>query len=45
MEVYLTPDLQAKLTRLASEQGRDSQALVLERSSVCWTTTIGFSGK
>jgi len=30
MEVYLTPDLQAKLTRLATEQGRDSQALVLE---------------
>lgn len=30
MEVYLTPDLQAKLTRLAAEQGRDSQALVLE---------------
>lgn len=28
MEVYLAPDLQAKLTRLASEQGRDSQALV-----------------
>ena len=30
MEVYLTPDLQARLTRLATEQGRDSQALVLE---------------
>jgi predicted transcriptional regulator len=30
MEVYLTPDLQAKLARLAAEQGRDSQALVLE---------------
>jgi predicted transcriptional regulator len=30
MEVHLTPDLQAKLTRLATEQGRDSQALVLE---------------
>ena len=28
MEVYLAPDLQAKLTRLATEQGRDSQALV-----------------
>ena len=30
MEVYLAPDLQAKLTRLAIEQGRDSQALVQE---------------
>ncbi len=30
MEVYLSPDLQAKLTRLATEQGRDSQALVQE---------------
>jgi predicted transcriptional regulator len=30
MEVYLPPDLQAKLTRLATEQGRDSQALVQE---------------
>ncbi|MFZ0705000.1 MAG: hypothetical protein WAM71_05300 [Candidatus Korobacteraceae bacterium] len=28
MEVELTPDLQAKLTRLAAEQGRDTQALV-----------------
>jgi predicted transcriptional regulator len=30
MEVELTPDLQAKLTRLAAEQGRDTQALVRE---------------
>jgi len=30
MEVNFTPDLQAKLTRLASEQGRDTQALVRE---------------
>ena len=30
MEVHLTPDLQAKLARLATEQGRDSHALVLE---------------
>ncbi len=30
MEVELTPDLQAKLTRLALEQGRDTQALVRE---------------
>jgi len=30
MEVDLTPDLQAKLARLASEQGRDSKALVRE---------------
>jgi predicted transcriptional regulator len=30
MEVELTPDLHAKLTRLASEQGRDAQALVRE---------------
>jgi len=30
MEVELTPDLQAKLARLATEQGRDTQALVRE---------------
>lgn len=30
MEVPLTPDLQAKLTRLASQQGRPSEALVIE---------------
>jgi predicted transcriptional regulator len=30
MEVNLGPDLQAKLTRLAHERGRDAQALVQE---------------
>jgi len=30
MEVDLTPDLQAKLSSLAAEQGRDTKALVLE---------------
>lgn len=30
MEVRFNPDLQAKLTRLASEQGRDSETLVVE---------------
>jgi predicted transcriptional regulator len=30
MEVEFTPDLQAKLTRLAAEQGRDTQTLVRE---------------
>jgi predicted transcriptional regulator len=30
MEVPLTPDLQAKLTRLAAQQGRPSVALVVE---------------
>jgi len=30
MEVEFTPDLQAKLTRLATEQGRDMQSLVRE---------------
>jgi len=30
MEVRFTADLQAKLARLATEQGRDSEALVLE---------------
>ena len=30
MEVSLTPDLQKKLTRLAAEQGRASEALVVE---------------
>jgi len=30
MEVRLKPDLQAKLTRLATEQGRDSESLVVE---------------
>jgi predicted transcriptional regulator len=30
MEVRLNADVQAKLTRLAAEQGRDSEALVVE---------------
>jgi predicted transcriptional regulator len=30
MEVRLNPDLQAKLTRLAAEQGRDTEALAQE---------------
>ena len=30
MEVHLTPDLQAKLARLATEQGRDAELLVRE---------------
>jgi len=30
MESHLAPDLQAKLTRLAAEQGRDSESLVVE---------------
>jgi len=30
MEISLTPDLQAKLTRLAAQQGRAKEALVVE---------------
>jgi predicted transcriptional regulator len=30
MEVDFTPDLEAKLTRLAAEQGRDAKVLVRE---------------
>jgi predicted transcriptional regulator len=30
MEVHLSPDLQAKLAELACQQGRDSEALVVE---------------
>ncbi len=30
MEVQLTPDLQAKLTRMAEQQGRDHAALITE---------------
>lgn len=30
MEVPLTPDLQAKLSRLATQQGRPTEALVVE---------------
>jgi predicted transcriptional regulator len=30
MEVRLTPDLQARLTHLAAEQGRDAEALACE---------------
>jgi len=30
MEVYLNPDLHAKLNRIATQQGLDSQALVQE---------------
>lgn len=28
--MHLSPDLQAKLTRLATQQGRDSESLVVE---------------
>ena len=30
MEVYLNPDLQARLTHLAAQQGRDTEALARE---------------
>lgn len=30
MEVHLTPDVEAKLARLAAEQGRNAQALARE---------------
>ena len=30
MEIHLTPDLHEKLTRLATEQGRASEALIVE---------------
>ncbi len=30
MEVHLTPDLQAKLSRLADQQGRNTESLVQE---------------
>jgi len=30
MEVHFSPDLQSKLTRLASQQSTDSEALVIE---------------
>lgn len=30
MEVHLNPDLEAKLNRVAAEQGRDSETLVQE---------------
>jgi predicted transcriptional regulator len=30
MEVHLTPDVQAKLTRIASERGRDAEMLAQE---------------
>ena len=30
MEVRLNPGLQAKLTRLATQQGRDSESLMVE---------------
>ena len=30
MEVHLDPDLQAKLSRMAAQQGRDAQALIHE---------------
>jgi predicted transcriptional regulator len=30
MEVSLTPDVQAKLSRLAAQQGRPTEALVVE---------------
>jgi predicted transcriptional regulator len=30
MEVHLTPDLESKLSRIAGEQGREAESLVLE---------------
>ncbi len=30
MEVHFNPDLQAKLSRMATQQGRDAETLVLE---------------
>jgi predicted transcriptional regulator len=30
MEVHLTPDVQAKLSRIAAEQGRDTEAIAQE---------------
>ena len=30
MEVHLNPDLQAKLSRMATQQGRNAETLVLE---------------
>ena len=30
MEVHFNPDLQAKLSRIATKQGRDAETLVLE---------------
>ena len=30
MEVQLTPDLQAKLTRMSEQQGRNNTALIIE---------------
>ncbi|HEV2647378.1 MAG TPA: hypothetical protein VGU46_13530 [Acidobacteriaceae bacterium] len=30
MEVHLSPDIQSKLTRLATQQGREGEALVVE---------------
>jgi predicted transcriptional regulator len=30
MEVHLNPDLQARLSRMATQQGRDAETLVLE---------------
>jgi RHH-type transcriptional regulator, rel operon repressor / antitoxin RelB len=30
MEIPLTPDLHAKLARLAAQQGRDTEALIVE---------------
>jgi predicted transcriptional regulator len=30
MEVHFNPDLQAKLSRVATQQGRDAETLVLE---------------
>jgi len=45
VEVTLTPDLEAKLTRLANEQGRKVEALVLEAAERMVDYEAWFSGE
>jgi hypothetical protein len=45
MELDLNPEVQAKLTRMAREHGRDAEVLARELSSVSWITMSGLSAK
>ena len=45
MEVRITPDLEAKLARLATERGQDTQALVQEAIEKFSITTSGSAAK
>jgi predicted transcriptional regulator len=45
MELHLSPELQAKVDRIAAQEGRDAQSLVQEAVERLWDTTNGSFAK